>query len=250
MKFRITLLFFIFFIVVIHAQQIYPYFSHKTQYEFGIANDTYFSKELKENKRRVYSDNYILSPSLHYHLFRKILINNPRYSHRGMHFILAGMGLKLAYLPVVKDLYVDRYQDTISQLFRDTLYLSSNRTIRLSPSFFIDHTKDIGGSYRIRLGLGIEHHAFDIIYDKVEINNKAVKNAWSFKPFGISLPSLTSESINLKFRFTVDKVLDYDYYMGMGLHISYGQNRQAVPSVDVLKPLKIMLEWHYGIFGK
>jgi hypothetical protein len=248
-KKKVFLYFYISF-AFIQAQQIYPYFSHKTQQEFGVSNETYFQKEFKQDKRRVYSDNFILSPGFHYHIFRKILINNPKYSHRGMHFILAGMGFKLAYLPVIKDLYVDRLVDVANQTYKDTVNLFSNRTIRFTPSFYIDHTKDIGGSYRIRLGLGIEHHAFDFTQNKNEINNKTISDVWSLKPFNFSLPNFSSESINLKFRFTVDRVLDYDHYMGFGLHMAYGQNRRAVNGLDVLKPLKVMVEWHYGIFGK
>ncbi len=232
------------------AQKVYPYNNHKVQYEIGILNQIYFQDEFKQEKRRVYSDNYLLSPGLQYHAFKKILINNPKYSHRGMHFLLAGAGLKSTYLPVVKDLYIDRFVDPISQIYKDTNYLYSNHTIRITPSFFLDHTKDIGNAYRIRFGIGIEHHAFDIVQDKTEINKKMTLQQWQIKTFQFSWPSFSSESINLNLRFTLDRALNYDYYNGVSLQMVYGKNRQAVNGINVLKPMKVMLEWHYGIFGR
>jgi hypothetical protein len=247
---KIFLLIFISFFADLGAQQIYPYYNHKTQYEFGLSNETYLEQELKQGNRRVYSDNYLLSPGLHYHLFRKVLINNPRYSHRGMHFLLAGAGFKLSYLPVTKDLYVDRILDAGAQNYKDTIFLFTNRTMRLSPSFFIDHTKDIGGAYRLRIGIGMEYHVLDVQQNVVEINKATKSNEWTVKPYSFAWPGFNSESINMKLRFTIDKALDYDHYMGFGIQVLYGKNREVVQGVNILRPIKLMLEWHYGIFGK
>jgi hypothetical protein len=237
------------FCFFLKAQQIYPYYNHRNQYEFGVFNQTYFGKSYKAENTRIYSDNYILSPGIQYHAFRKILVNNPRYSHKGMHFVLAGMGLKTAYLPVIRNQYNDRIVDINSQKFRDTLFVNSNRTIRLTASFFLDHTKDIGSSHRIRTGIGFEHHLFDVQNFKVKINDVSQSSNWLLKAFPASIPNLTSPSVDLKFRFTVDKAIDYDHFMGFGVQVLYGVNRQAFQGYNVLRPIKVLVEWHYGLFG-